>query len=86
MKYEIIERGHRLEAIGAHSGYRIRISTLSAADRRGLDLGVVFRLDERIHVPTEVGVLLAVLADRDVELGKFGQVGLARIPGLQHHD
>ncbi len=32
MKYEIIERGHRLEAIGAHSGYRIRMSTLSAAN------------------------------------------------------
>ena len=32
MKYEIAERGHRLEAIGAHSGYRIRISTLSATD------------------------------------------------------
>ena len=32
MKYEIVERGHRLEAIGAHSGYRIRIATLSATD------------------------------------------------------
>ena len=32
MKYEIVERGHRLEAIGAHSGYRIRMSTLSATD------------------------------------------------------
>ena len=32
MKYQIVERGHRLEAIGAHSGYRIRISTLSATD------------------------------------------------------
>ena len=28
MKYEIIERGRRIEAIGAHSGYRIRLSTL----------------------------------------------------------
>ena len=31
MKYEVIRHGHRLEAIGAHSGYRIRMSTLSAA-------------------------------------------------------
>ena len=31
MKYEITSRGDRLEAIGAHSGYRIRISTVSAA-------------------------------------------------------
>jgi hypothetical protein len=30
MKYEITERGERLEAIGCHSGYRIRIATLSA--------------------------------------------------------
>lgn len=32
MKYEVISHGHRLEAIGAHSGYRIRMSTLSAQD------------------------------------------------------
>ena len=32
MKYNIIKRGERLEAFGAHSGYRIRISTLSAAN------------------------------------------------------
>jgi hypothetical protein len=32
MKYHITERGERLEAIGAYSGYRIRISTLSAAN------------------------------------------------------
>ncbi len=31
MKYEVFDRGDRLEAIGAHSGYRIRISTVSAA-------------------------------------------------------
>ncbi|WP_280152696.1 hypothetical protein [Piscinibacter sp. XHJ-5] len=30
MKYELIARGHRLEAIGAHSGWRIRMSTLAA--------------------------------------------------------
>ena len=34
MKYEVIHHGPRLEAIGAHSGYRIRMSTLSA---QGLD-------------------------------------------------
>ena len=32
MKYDLAERGERLEAIGHHSGYRIRISTLSAAN------------------------------------------------------
>jgi hypothetical protein len=30
MKYEVITHGNRLEAIGAYSGYRIRMSTLSA--------------------------------------------------------
>lgn len=30
MKYQIIRRGHRLEALGAHSGFRIRMSTLAA--------------------------------------------------------
>jgi hypothetical protein len=30
MKYDITERGGRLEAIGAHSGYRIRICTVAA--------------------------------------------------------
>lgn len=30
MKYHIHARGDRLEAVGAHGGYRIRISTLSA--------------------------------------------------------
>ncbi|NRF66924.1 hypothetical protein HLB44_08010 [Aquincola sp. S2] len=30
MKYEVHRVGHRLEAIGAHSGYRIRMSTLAA--------------------------------------------------------
>jgi hypothetical protein len=28
MKYEVTSRGPRLEAIGAHSGYRIRMSTV----------------------------------------------------------
>jgi hypothetical protein len=30
MKYEVMSHGRRLEAIGAHSGYRIRMSTLSS--------------------------------------------------------
>lgn len=30
MKYQTTQRGDRLEAIGAHSGYRIRISTVAA--------------------------------------------------------
>ena len=32
MKYEVVEHGHRLEAVGALHGFRIRVSTLSAAD------------------------------------------------------
>lgn len=32
MKYDTTERGERLEAIGHHSGYRIRICTLAAAN------------------------------------------------------
>lgn len=34
MKYEVTRRGQRLEAVGAHSGWRIRMSTLAA---EGLD-------------------------------------------------
>ena len=30
MKYEVVTHGHRLEAIGSHSGHRIRMSTLSS--------------------------------------------------------
>ncbi|MBW8832048.1 MAG: hypothetical protein JF606_22055 [Burkholderiales bacterium] len=56
MKYEIIERGHRLEAIGAHSGYRIRMSTLSAADLVTWPISVHIRGSEsedevRVDVP-----------------------------------
>ena len=32
MKYDLTERGGRIEAIGAHSGYRIRVSTVAAAN------------------------------------------------------
>ena len=32
MKYTVREHGPRLEALGAHHGYRIRISTLKAGD------------------------------------------------------
>ena len=32
VKYQVTTHGHRLEALGAHSGYRIRMSTLSAQD------------------------------------------------------
>ena len=37
MKYETIARGHRLEAFGAHSGYRIRMSTLAALTPKDLE-------------------------------------------------
>ena len=32
MKYEVIGHGARLDAVGAHSGYRIRMSTSAARD------------------------------------------------------
>ena len=56
MKYETIERGHRIEAIGAHSGYRIRMSTLSAGDLAGWPVTVHVRGSEsedevRVDVP-----------------------------------
>lgn len=31
MKYEITRQGPRVEAIGAHGGYRIRLSTVAAS-------------------------------------------------------
>lgn len=56
MKYEITERGDRLEGIGAHSGYRIRISTVSATTVAMWPVSVHVRGSEsedevRIHVP-----------------------------------
>ena len=32
MKYEVSQHGPRLEAVGSHHGYRIRVSTLASAD------------------------------------------------------
>lgn len=32
MKYDVTARGPRLEALSAHSGYRIRLCTLAAPD------------------------------------------------------
>ena len=46
MKYETVARGHRLEAIGAHSGYRIRMSTLSAGDLETWPVNVYVRGSE----------------------------------------
>lgn len=56
MKYEVVQRGHRIEAIGAHSGYRIRMSTLSATDLLSWPLSVHIRGSEsedevRVDVP-----------------------------------
>ena len=56
MKYEIVPHGHRLEAIGAHSGYRIRMSTLSAGDLASWPISVHIRGSEsedevRVDVP-----------------------------------
>jgi len=53
MKYELIERGHRIEAIGAHSGYRIRMSTLSSGDLLTWPVSVHIRgseSEDEVHV------------------------------------
>ena len=46
MKYEISEYGHRLEAVAAHHGFRIRISTLSALDLQSWPVSVHVRGSE----------------------------------------
>jgi len=55
MKYEISEHGHRLEAVGALHGYRIRVSTLSAAGLTSWPVSVHVRGSEsepEVHVDT----------------------------------
>lgn len=56
MKYEVVPRGPRLEAYGAHSGYRIRMSTLAAPDLDNWPLSVHVRGSEsedevKVEVP-----------------------------------
>ena len=56
MKYEVIHHGPRLEAIGAHSGYRVRMSSLSARDLDNWPVSVIVRGSEsedevKIDVP-----------------------------------
>jgi hypothetical protein len=56
MKYEVTQRGHRLEAVSAYHGYRIRISTLSAAELDNWPVSVHVRGSEsedevRVDVP-----------------------------------
>jgi hypothetical protein len=56
MKYEVVQRGQRLEAVGAHSGYRIRMSTLGAAAACAWPVNVWVRGSEsedevKVHVP-----------------------------------
>lgn len=46
MKYEVHREGHRLEAIGAHSGWRIRMSTMAAMDRQSWPISVHIRGSE----------------------------------------
>lgn len=46
MKYEVIPRGPRLEAYGAHSGCRIRMSTLAATRHDGWPVTVHVRGSE----------------------------------------
>jgi hypothetical protein len=53
MKYETIQRGVRLEAISAHSGYRIRISTLAAGNLAMWPVSVHVRgseSEDEVHV------------------------------------
>jgi len=56
MKYEILQQGDRLEAIGAHSGYRIRISTVPTTRVSMWPVSVHVRGSEsedevQVHVP-----------------------------------
>ena len=56
MKYEVFEHGHRLEAVSALHGFRIRISTLSATNLDNWPVSVHVRGSEsepevRIDVP-----------------------------------
>jgi hypothetical protein len=46
MRYEVITRGQRLEAIGAHSGYRIRMSTLATGHPESWPVNVYVRGSE----------------------------------------
>jgi len=46
MKYQVVNRGQRLEAIGAHSGYRIRMSTLSTGHPDSWPVNVYVRGSE----------------------------------------
>ena len=56
MKYSITKSGPRLEALGAHHGYRVRISTLETVDSDCWPISVHVRGSEsepevRIDVP-----------------------------------
>lgn len=56
MKYEVVRRGRRLEAYGAHRGYRIRMSTLPCRAPESWPLSVQVRGSEsedevRVEVP-----------------------------------
>jgi hypothetical protein len=46
MKYEVSVHGQRLEAVGAHSGYRIRMSTLAARHLEHFPVHVTVRGSE----------------------------------------
>ena len=56
MKYEVIDHGARLEAVGAHSGYRIRMSTSAARDLDAIPF--VGLLDDIVLVPLAIRWLL----------------------------
>jgi hypothetical protein len=56
VKYEVFAHGQRLEAVGAHSGYRIRMSTVSTTSLNTWPVNVYVRGSEsedevRIPVP-----------------------------------
>jgi hypothetical protein len=53
MKYEVVEHDGRLEAIGAHSGYRIRLSTVRRAPLGQWPVSVHLRgseSEDEVHV------------------------------------
>ncbi|MEF7617432.1 hypothetical protein V4F39_26205 [Aquincola sp. MAHUQ-54] len=54
MKYEITRSGPRIEAIGAHAGYRIRLSTARPGGGTGWPLHVAVRgseSEDEVEVP-----------------------------------
>ena len=63
MRYEIVRRGPRIEAIGAHSGYRIRLSTLPRSPTGSWPVHACVRgseSEDEIAVPVPHRVLTSI--------------------------